>query len=91
MMMARSGNYSYQHVRDPSGLDGDWSQVTAGMVKLKVPIHICDQAAMSFPAISSEARRFRRRRRKRKLVVQQNQSRVEHTIFISVEYNLTAE
>ena len=58
MMMARCGNYSYQHVRDPSGLDGDWSQVTAGMVKLKLPIHICDQAALSFPAISSEARRL---------------------------------
>jgi len=58
MMMARCGGYSYQHVRDPSGLEGDWSQVTAGMVKLKLPIHICDQAAMSFPAISSEARRL---------------------------------
>lgn len=58
MMMARCGGYSYQHVRDPSGLDGDWSQVTAGMVKLKLPIHICDQASLSFPAISSEARRL---------------------------------
>lgn len=69
MMLARSGGFSYQHVRNPAGLDGDWTQVTAGMARLRLPIHICDTGAISLPAISSEARRLHAKSKLAMLVI----------------------
>jgi replicative DNA helicase len=31
MMLAKAANVSYQAIRDPSKLDGDWSQITEGL------------------------------------------------------------
>lgn len=58
MMLAKSAGVSYQAIRDPAGLRGDWAPITAGMAKLRLPIHICDQSSLSLEAISSEARRL---------------------------------
>ena len=58
MMLAKAANISYQAIRDPSLLGGDWSKITAGLAQLRLPIHVCDQSALSLPAITSEARRI---------------------------------
>lgn len=71
MMLAGASGISYQNIRDPHGLpEDDWAPITAGVLKLNnLPISICDVPALSFPAISAEARRMHSRRKLSALVI----------------------
>ena len=71
MMLAGAAGVSYQHIRDPRTLpDDDWSPITAGFVSLvDLPISICDVPALTFPAISAEARRLHAKRKLSALMI----------------------